>query len=161
ARIRKEIDTVGIKAKKIYSDNKFNTLRNKYSSIIRNSFYYEFSQGDLDKVQKILNDLRDFISKSKLIEDGHKDRLLNRLGKLQNELHKRISTLDSLWGIIGDAGVVAGKLGKDSKPFVDRVRELSQIVWVTQARAEELPSNTPPSLQVGDLLEENELVDDD
>ncbi|MDL2122474.1 MAG: hypothetical protein LWX51_05170 [Deltaproteobacteria bacterium] len=39
-----------------------------------------------------------------------------------------------------------GKLGSDAKPIVDRVREISEIVWRTQARAEELSSDFPSPL---------------
>ena len=50
--------------------------------------------------------------------------------------------MDRFWGLIGDAGVVVGKLGNDAKPIVDRIREIADIVWRTQSRAEELPSGT-------------------
>ena len=51
-----------------------------------------------------------------------------------------MSDLDRFWGLVGDAGVVVGKLGKDAKPIVDRIQEVAEIIWRTQARAEELPS---------------------
>ena len=54
-----------------------------------------------------------------------------------------MSSLDKLWGLIGDVGVALGKFGKDAKPIVDRIREITMITWRTQARAEELPSATP------------------
>jgi hypothetical protein len=57
-----------------------------------------------------------------------------------------MSDLDRFWGLIGDAGVVLGKLGNDAKPFVDRIKEIADIVWNTQSRAEELPSGTRPPL---------------
>lgn len=69
--------------------------------------------------------------------------LLLRLEKVQSEMHKKMSDLDRFWGLIGDAGVALGKFGTEAKPIVDRIREISEIVWRTQARAEELPSNTP------------------
>jgi hypothetical protein len=59
-----------------------------------------------------------------------------------SELHKKVSDLDRFWGLIGDAGVVVGKLGENAKPIVDRIREIADIVWQTQSRAEELPSGT-------------------
>ena len=57
-----------------------------------------------------------------------------------------MADLDRLWGLVGDAGVAIGKFGKDAKPIVDRIREISDIVWRTQSRAEELPSDTPMEL---------------
>ena len=110
------------------------------------SFCYEFSQGDLDRVQELINALRNELMNCAGLEDEHRQRLMRRLEILQTELHKKISNLDRFWGLIGDAGVVLGKLGQDAKPLVGRIREITAIVWQTQARAEELPSGLPPPL---------------
>ncbi|MFM2112730.1 MAG: hypothetical protein RLZZ271_1390 [Pseudomonadota bacterium] len=119
-----------------------------YRQALSGGFAYEFSQGDLDRVQQLVNELRDLIANSTHFEADHQSRLLKRLEKLQSELHKRVSDLDRFWGLIGDAGVVLGKFGKDAKPLVDRIREIADIIWRTQARAEELPSSSNfPSLE--------------
>ncbi|WP_156350894.1 hypothetical protein [Pseudomonas sp. EGD-AK9] len=115
--------------------------RNHFRSMFGSVFSYEFSQGDVDRVQFLINELREKISVANLNE-GHKQRLLVRLEKLQSELHKKISDLDRFWGLVGDAGVVMGKLGNDAKPIVDRIKEVADIVWRTQSRAEELPSGS-------------------
>lgn len=121
-------------------------LKSKFKAGLGAGFFYEFSQGDLEKVQALINSLRGEISACNDLEEDHKQRLLRRLEKLQGELHKKVSDLDRFWGLIGDAGVVLGKLGNDAKPLVDRIREIADIVWQTQARAEELPSGTEPPL---------------
>lgn len=118
------------------------SLRNRFKTSLGSSFVYEFSQGDLERVQILVNQLRDLISNAKGFEKEHQQRLLHRLEKLQSELHKKVSDLDRFWGLIGDAGVVLGKIGEDAKPIVDRIREIADIVWHTQSRAEELPSGT-------------------
>lgn len=120
--------------------------RSKFKATLGASFCYEFSQGDMDRVQLLVNEIRDLISSSENLEADHQRRLLMRLEKLQSELHKRMADLDRFWGLIGDAGVVLGKLGTDAKPVVDRVKEIADIVWQTQSRAEELPSGTSPPL---------------
>ncbi len=61
-----------------------------------------------------------------------------------------MSDLDRFWGLVGDAGVILGKLGTDAKPFVDRVKEIADSVWRAQSRTEELPSNTPTPLGKSD-----------
>ena len=127
---------------------KFEKLKTHFKSNLSEGFCYEFSQGDLDKIQNLLNELREHIFKSSDFADDHKQRLLIRLEKLQLELHKKMSDLDKFWGLIGDAGVVIGKFGDDVKPIVDRIKEITEIVWRTQARAEELPSDSPlPKLE--------------
>ena len=114
--------------------------RNKYQQRFQVGFAYEFTDGDLKRIQTLLNELRDLVANSEDFDANHKERILKRLEKLQSELHKRVSSLDKFWGLVGDAGVALGKFGKDAKPFVDRIREITQIVWNTQTRAEELPS---------------------
>lgn len=127
------------KAEKI----KIEKYKNHYKSALKSSFAYEFSQDDIDRIQILINELRKHITGMDNLSDDHKTRLLKRLENLQSELHKRLSDLDRFWGMVGDAGVALGKLGDDAKPIVDRIKEMSQIVWCTQARAEKLPNNSP------------------
>jgi hypothetical protein len=112
-------------------------------------FSYEFSEGDLTKLQSLLDELRKQIQKAKGLDADHRRRLLSRLEQLQSELHKRISDLDRFWGLVGEAGVVVGKLGEQAKPIVECIKLIADIVWSTQARAEELPSTMPNILQLG------------
>lgn len=138
-----QIDThISTEASKL----KLKALRTHFKASLGTSFCYEFSQGDLEKIQALINELRNMIAQSTFFEKDHQQRLLKRLEHLQSEMHKRISDLDKFWGLIGDAGVVIGKFGADAKPFVDRIREIADVVWRTQARAEELPSGTPTPL---------------
>lgn len=122
---------------------KFDRLKSGFKLSLGAGFCYEFSQGDLTKIQSLLNELREQIASSDHFELEHQQRLLRRLEKIQCELHKKVSDLDKFWGLIGDAGVVLGKFGNDAKPLVDRIKEIAEIVWQTQSRAEELPSGTP------------------
>ncbi len=138
------------------SNNKnqfLSAIKNK-KAILNKGFFYEFTDGDLKRIQQIINELRSQITESTLFEDGHKQRLLRRLEAMQSEMHKKMSDVDKIWGLVGDAGVVVGKFGKDAKPFVDRIKELSKIAWRTQARAEELPSDSQNPLLGNDTSED-------
>jgi hypothetical protein len=117
--------------------------RRKYKTKFGVGLFYEFSDGDLARIQQLVNELREFIKDSEIFDANHKERILNKLEDLQRELHKKMSSLDKLWGLIGEAGIVLGKFGRDAKPFVDRIKEIAHIAWRTQTRAEELPSGTP------------------
>lgn len=130
--------------------------KTKYSVYFGGVFAYEFSQGDLDRVQKLINMLREEINNATKLEIEHRQRLLKRLENLQGELHKRLSDLDRFWGLVGDAGVVLGKLGNDAKPIVERIKEITEIIWRTQSRSEELPTDAKPA-----LLENSEEMEDD
>jgi len=131
--------------------NEFLSAVDNKKKILDKGFFYEFTDGDLARIQQILNELRGQIGESELFQEDHRRRLLRRLEALQSEIHKKMSDVDRIWGLVGDAGVAIGKFGKDAKPFVDRIRELSQIAWRTQARAEELPSSS-----VNPLLESSD-----
>jgi hypothetical protein len=123
--------------------NTFNNSKPRFAAKFGKGFVYEFSEDDFKKVQLSINELRDLIFDSEIIEDNHKQRLLKRLERLQSELHKKMSNLDGFWGFVGEAGVVMGKFGKDVKPLTDRIKDVMNIVWRTQARAEELESGAP------------------
>jgi hypothetical protein len=136
---------------------KVESLRSHFKTSLGSGFSYEFSQGDLERVQLLINQIRELISQTNGLEKDHQRRLLSRLEKLQSEMHKKVSDLDRFWGLIGDAGVVLGKLGKDAKPIVDRIKEVADIVWQTQSRAEELPSGTSiPMLENKSTTDDNE-----
>jgi hypothetical protein len=107
---------------------------------------YSFSDEDYSRIQTLINEIRDLIVATEVIAPRHKQRLLERLERLQQELHKTTSDLDRFWGFIGEAGVVLGKFGKDIKPLVDRVRELAEIVWKTIGAKEKLLDNSNPIL---------------
>lgn len=141
-RLNNYIDAVGEDIERRETLKKINIYKNRYEKAFKNSFAYEFSKSDLDRVQMLINEIRTHISESQSLEENHRLRLLKRLEKLQSELHKRVSDLDRFWGLVGDAGVVLKKLGKDAKPIVDRVREIAEITWKTQAKSENLPSGS-------------------
>jgi hypothetical protein len=135
------------KAMKEISERKVGSSASNYKQRIITKFkeyhLYNFTDGDLTKIQTLLNEMREIVVSSNLFVDDHKARILNKLEGLQKELHKKMPSLDKLWGLIGDMRVALGKFGEDAKPFVDRISEILQIVWRTQAKAEELPSASP------------------
>lgn len=112
-----------------------------YQAHLRGSFAYEFLDTDYKRIQELVGDLRTLTAESKQLDPGHKRRLLKRIEKVQTELHKKMSSLDSFWGLLADVGVAFGKFGQDVKPLIDRTREILKIVAKTQARAEGLPQS--------------------
>ncbi|MDB5987318.1 MAG: hypothetical protein JWR16_2371 [Nevskia sp.] len=141
---------------KIYKDIKeqsasltYEAQRSLLSIKIGRGHFFEFTEGDLKRIQTLINELRVLATSTPSLSADHRQRLLTKLERLQSELHKKVSDLDRFYGLVGDAGVLLGKLGKDAKPFVDRIRELAQIVWRTQSTREELPSGSPPPMLPG------------
>ncbi len=123
-----------------------NRSKQKYLGYLGKSMIYEFSEADYDRIQKLINELRETIAGAKYIEEGHRQRMLGRLEKLQNDFHRKMSNIDQFWGLLGDAGIALGAFGENAKPFFDRVREILRIVWNSQARTEGLPSTSKYNL---------------
>ena len=124
------------------SEQKLEKLKQQFSLTLTNGFGYEFTDGDLNRIQQLINELRDLVRDNDKLEDAHKQRLLRRLEQMQSELHKKVSDLSRYYGMMGEAGVMLGKFGEGAKPFVERVKELTDIIWRSQARAEQLQSGT-------------------
>lgn len=114
---------------------------NVFEIALRDTFHYEFSEGDLNEIQGLLNELREMISKSAELEEDHRHRLLRKLEKLQSEWHKKVSDLDRFWGFCIDASIVVGLMGENAKPMIDVIQKIARIVRPAQARAYELPSD--------------------
>ncbi len=106
-------------------------------------FHFEFTEGDLERIQQLINELRDLISKTKELKQKHKQRLLIKLEKLQTEFDKKMTTLAQVLEAIIEIGVNLGRFGKDIKPLTDRIGELANIILSAQKRAYELPSSLP------------------
>ena len=104
---------------------------------------YTFSDSAYSRIQELINELRSEVTTSNALDEGHRRRLLRRLERLQQELHKSVSDIDRVWGLVGEAGVILGKFGEHTKPIVDRIRELADIVWKTVSAVEKLESGMP------------------
>jgi hypothetical protein len=125
------------------SRSSYEDLTNIYSIKLGTAFHFEFSDGDLKQIQKLINELRDLISATDEIASDHKQRLLKKLEKFQSEFHKKVSDLDRFWGFFIDASIVVGIMGENAKPMVDVIQKIVKIIWPTQTRAYELSSDLP------------------
>lgn len=123
------------------SATKLDNLKKHFSVTLTNGFGYEFTDGDLKRIQQLINELREMVSANTELDDGHKQRMLKRLEKMQSELHKKMSDISRFYELMGDAGVALGKLGEGAKPIVEAIKELAGIAWKSQARAEQLQSD--------------------
>jgi len=131
-----------------FHNDKLNSLLDAKRKKSTTHFFIEFTDSELKNIQTLINELRDQIAHSTMFSDGHRARLQKRLEALQAEMHKKMSDVDKIWGLVGDAGIALGKFGKDAKPIVDRIKELAQITFKAQGKAEELPpGNEHPLLE--------------
>ena len=94
-----------------------------------NSPIVEISDSDLERIQTLIKEMRQITVDTIELDQDHRRRLLHRLEKMQAELHKTMSNLDVFWGGVVDAGEALGIVGEKIKPFVDRMREIKNILW--------------------------------
>lgn len=105
-----------------------NSKTEEYKALFSKAPVYEFSDEDYNRIQQLINELRQSIGSAVLIPADHKRRLLKRLEAMQAELHKRTSDIDRFWGFVAEAGIVTRKFGEDLKPITQCVNELGRIV---------------------------------
>ena len=110
--------------------------------IIDLGFCYEFTQGDLQRLKELLGELSDKIKISGNIEDAYRVRASRIIDRLNQNLHKKMTDLSSLWGVIGLFGIIANKYPDELKTFFYICQEILQITWQTQVVAEELSINS-------------------
>jgi hypothetical protein len=142
--------------KKLEQTNTYETAKDYYASMFGKGIFYEFSDDDFGRVQTLLNNLRDLLTKSEDFEDGHRTRLIKKLETLQSELNKRMSDFDRFWGFFIDSGIALSKFWENAKPFRDDVKEIVEIVSRTQAKAENVQKFFPLNLLKGDYPEMDE-----
>ena len=121
---------------------------------------YQFLGEDAERIQFLINDLRNLLARSTSLDSKHQERLLKRLEALQKELHKETADLDRFWGFLMDTSATLKVVGENTKPMVDRVQEIANIIWRIQARAHGLPEDSPSLPPVGSSLELPEANDD-
>jgi len=113
--------------------------RARYDGFFQNDHIVELSDDEHRRIQDLIDQLRQFLSESTVFDQKHKERLLARLEKLQQELHKTMANIDRFWGFLSDAGIALGKFGSDAKPLFDRAREIVEVLYGAQHRTAQLP----------------------
>jgi len=87
-----------------------------------------FTPERIDDMQQMINKLRDMVVASSLFDEPHKQRILQKLEKLQNELHTKVTNFDSFLTNTLRLGSTLGKFGKDALPFTNMVGKLVNTI---------------------------------
>jgi len=132
-KMKKAVEERARNQKLIQSRDKFRSKISKQS--------YKFNDNEHKQLQDILNDMRQIIVDGEFLAEEHKRRVLNKLEKLQEELHKSVSDLSVLYGRIVEASEVVGKVGRNIDPFTNRAKEFIRILQKKQDETEGLPES--------------------
>jgi hypothetical protein len=148
AKVQKKQAAAALDAAKLRFARKFDEQRRSQ---------YTLSEGDLLRLQRLLEAVRVRIPEIEGLSREFRERLGKKLDRTRRELQKSVPDFDSIWGLLPEAGVLHEKLGEQATPLLERLFEAFTIAWATQARSEELPSNTElPFLVMPEAEEENE-----
>ena len=120
----------------------------RYIAITGKGFVYELSESDLDQIQKLINHLRKLLQDTKEIDDKHRARLLERLEALQSELHRKMTSFESVWGYCIEASYAIARIGDAAKEIRKTIKEIVTIISIAASCAYGLPSSTLPPLQL-------------
>ena len=118
----------------------FETIKEEYVQKFGHCFAFQFSDGDLRKTQNLLRLLDQIVDRSEYLDECDKLRLKDRAHRSLQVLHKKSVNLDPIWGLIGDAGVVISRYGSQADSIANRIFEIIEIIWRTQAITENLES---------------------
>jgi hypothetical protein len=122
------------------------TSIDEYRGIVTGFKNYIITDDDFSMIQKNINEIREIIASSDLIADDHKYRLQSKLEQLQLELHKKMSSLTRVLGLLVEVGTSIGIVGERIKPATDRVCEILQSLLHTKSKAEGLPPSSISTL---------------
>ncbi|HEV2390834.1 MAG TPA: hypothetical protein VG146_00585 [Verrucomicrobiae bacterium] len=121
-------DTVRAELSSRHAKGYFETKTDEYLSLFAKASAYEFSEADFQRLQHLINELRELLLNSALMTEDQKRRLLRRLEAMRSELHRKTNDIDRFWGFMGEAGIAMRKFGEDLKPISERVLELGRII---------------------------------
>jgi|GEM_PF-6902762 len=128
-------------------ENAFEQSRDFYQARIAGAFVYAFPDGDYRRLVTLVARIGGLARENQHIDANHKQRLLQKIEGLQRRLLHRMSSLDMLWSLVGEAGVVLGKLGVEAMPLAEGMCEIIRITMRVHARAEGLtPATENPLL---------------
>ena len=125
------------------SDRIITDKKLKFKALLNNEFIYLMTGDEVNRIQKHLNEVQRHIVDNMDLDRGYRLRLQRRIDFLLRDLRIEVYNLDPYWALVGDAGIIVGKMSDKAKAIVDNVTEIVNIIWHIQARAEELTSGTP------------------
>lgn len=117
---------------------------------------YEFTDKEHEDLQSLLNQLRSTIQQHDELTEEHRQRLLRRVEKVQQELHKKVSDIDRFWGLCGESAVVMKKFGKAAGPFLPILSKIVDIVLGKVLEAEGLPAGKLAVFELPDVSQSHE-----
>jgi len=121
---------------KLVVNKKLSAYRQNFSTKLGQTVTYQFSAEEREHVIKLIHELRVLIDDWEKLEGYHRTRLLARLGKIHGSLDRKLTDIDVVWGLLGEAYLVKAKYGSAGQLIADRINQIISTGWRAQARSE-------------------------
>lgn len=108
--------------------------RSHYSSKFSATYYYQFTEENLKKLSMLVESLYYQIESNQELSDEARFRLVRKLDATKGKIQRKMTNLDILWGLIGEARVTLGNNNNGVKQIHDRINAIANITRITQAR---------------------------
>lgn len=108
--------------------------RNQFSSQFNQSHYFQFTDENLEKLHLVLSSMHYHIERHSRLGEESRQRLIRKLDETRKKLRKKMTDLDFLWGLVGEARVVLGNYDEEAKPIIERLNDITRITRQTQGR---------------------------
>jgi len=131
------------KAQKYANEKIIDEKKNKFKAILFDDYFYKLAPEELKQLKLLIHDIKNLVLNSTYLEKSFIHRLIKKLDKILGVLKTELNSLDHLWGLAGETGIIMGKAGDEAKDLVTKIREIIKITWDIQARSENLADNTP------------------
>jgi hypothetical protein len=143
---RNRLRIVTLKVQKYASERIIDEKKTKFKAILFGDYLYEFNSEELKTIRMLLYQLKSFLNESPHLESQFTQRLTRKIDNISKDLHVEMPTLDTLWGLVGEAGVLVGKAGEKVSMIVNKIREIIHVIWQVQARSENLSTEETPMM---------------
>jgi hypothetical protein len=137
---------VSMKVQKYASERIIDEKKTKFKAILFGDYLYEFTSEELKTLRMLLYQLKNLLTDCPHLDSQFTQRLTRRIDNISKDLHIEMPSLDILWGLVGEAGVIVGKAGEKVAMIVNKIREVIHLIWQVQARSEKLSSDDTPMM---------------
>lgn len=126
-----------------YQQANLDDIKKKFASKLKSENVYTADDNEVIILKKQLIALRNEVEKNSLLDEDYKFRIIRKIDKILSTSYKSMTDLNPFWGLIGEKGIIIGKVGTEKKVIPELINFLADTIWKIQLRSEKMPVNTP------------------
>ena len=126
-----------------YQQANLEDIKKKFASKLKSETVYTADDNEVITLKRQLITLRNEIEKNSPLDEDYKFRIIRKIDKILSISYKSMADLNPFWGLIGEKGIIAGKLRPEEKKIPELMKLVANTIWKIQLRSENMPANTP------------------